>query len=302
MNMEINIGGIKMKNPVMPASGIFGYAKEYDGLVELNRLGAIVTKSITVEPREGAPQPCLCETSSGLINCIRLQNPGIEIFLAQKMPFLKTLKPSIIVSIAGNTIKEYVKLAKILSQEEGIAGLEINISCPNTQEGGILFGQDPKIAFEVISAVRVSTSLPIITKLTPNVTDIVSIARAAVEGGTNVLSLINTLRARAKIRNGPHAGCWIQGGLSGPAIKPIALSMVKEVAQANLGVPIIGMGGIMCLEDALDFFEAGATAIAIGTATFANPKIMEEVILGLEKYLQGQGIKGTNEIVGAALK
>lgn len=302
MNLAVNIGGIWIKNPVMPASGTFGYAWEYKDLVDLNRLGAIVTKGITLEPRNGSPQPRLCETPAGLINRIGLQNPGVEKFISEKMPFLRTLEPPIIVNICGNTIEEYVELAQMLDRVEGISGLEINISCPNTEKGGICFGQDPEIAFAVVSKVRGATSLPLITKLTPNVTSIVPIAQAAVKAGTNALSLINTLKAKAQIRSDPHAGMWIEGGLSGPAIRPIAVRMVSEVAEANLGVPIIGMGGITCPEDAREFFANGANAVAIGTATFINPNTMEEVIKGLEEFLEKEGIEDINQLVGTALK
>lgn len=302
MNLAVNIGGIWMKNPVMPASGTFGYAWEYKDLVDLNRLGAIVTKGITLEPRQGSPQPRIYETPAGLINRIGLQNPGVEKFIAEKMPFLKTLEPPIIVNICGNTIEEYVSLAQILDKVEGITGLEINISCPNTDKGGIYFGQDPQIAFEVVSKVRGATSLPLITKLTPNVTSIVLIAQAAVKAGTNALSLINTLKAKAQIRSGPHAGMWIQGGLSGPAIRPLAVRMVSEVAEASLGVPIIGIGGIINIEDALELLKVGASAIQIGTATFRNPKTMEEVIKGLREFLEKEGIKDINDLIGEILK
>lgn len=289
MKLAVNIGGIRMKNRVMPASGTFGYGEEYSDLVNLERLGAIVSKGITLEPRLGAPPPRIQEVTGGMINRIGLQNPGVEVFIKEKLPFLRQFATPVIVNINGETIENYERLAQRLDGVEYIDGLEINISCPNVAKGGMAFGQDAKVVFEVVSRVRQATSLPLITKLTPNVADIVSIAKATVDAGTDSLSLINTVKGRVKITKGPHAGQWLQGGLSGPVIKPIALSMVSEVVQANLGVPVIGMGGIMNIQDALEFLEAGANAIAIGTATFINPNTMEEVITGLEKVYAGEG-------------
>ena len=300
INLSVNIAGISMKNPVMPASGTFGYGEEYSQLIDISRLGAVVTKGTTFNPREGNPQPRIYETASGIINCIGLQNPGIEEVIREKIPFLRQFGVPIIVNIAGETIEEYEYLVKRLDQASSkgnIAGLEVNVSCPNIKEGGMAFGQDPKILSKLIGKVRKKTSLPLIVKLTPNVTDITSIAQSAVEAGADALSLINTIKARAKIRRGPQVGKWIEGGFSGPAIKPIALRMVSEVAKANLGVPIIGIGGIMNTEDALDFFEVGATAIAIGTANFINPKVMEEMIKGLKKYLIDNKITDINHLI-----
>ncbi|MDD5627322.1 MAG: dihydroorotate dehydrogenase [Patescibacteria group bacterium] len=296
VNLTVNIGDIELKNPVMPASGTFGYGKEFTDLVDLNTLGAIITKGITLEPRDGADQPRLCEIPQGMINRIGLQNPGVKKFVAEKMPFLRTLKPPIIVNICGSTVEEYQKLAKILDVVEGIAAIEINISCPNTERGGMAFGQNPRTAFEVVSAVREATSLPLITKLTPAVASIVQIAEAAAEAGTNALSAINTIPALGFVN-----GKIILGGQSGPSIKPIALRFIYELARAKLGVPLIGCGGIMTWQDAVEFLIVGAQAVEIGTATFTNSKTMEEVIKGLENYLQEQGIKDINEIIGTAL-
>ena len=296
VDLAVNIGGIELKNPVMPASGTFGYGEEFTNLVNLNTLGAIITKGITLEPRDGADQPRLCEIPQGMINRIGLQNPGVKKFIAEKMPFLRTLKLPVIVNICGSTVEEYQKLAKILDTVEGIAAVEINISCPNTKEGGMLFGQDPRLAFKVVSAVRKTTSLPIITKLTPAVTSIVQIAEAAVKAGTNALSAINTMPALSFVN-----GQIMLGGQSGPSIRPIALRFIYELARAKLGVPLIGCGGIMTWQDVVEFLMVGAQAVEIGTATFTNLKAMEEVIQGLENYLQKQGIKDINEIIGTAL-
>lgn len=295
VDLSVNIAGIPMKNPVMPASGTFGYGEEFSKLINVSQLGAVITKGTTLKPRKGNPQPRSCETASGMINCIGLQNPGIEAVIQDKIPFLQRFGVPIIINIAGGTIEEYIQIAQKLEEAEGVNSpdmVEINISCPNVQEGGMAFGQDPKITLEVVNRVRNTTSLPLIVKLTPNVTDIVSIAEAAVKGGADALSLINTVKARAKIKGGPQKGEWIKGGLSGPAIKPVAIRMVGEVAEAGLGVPIIGMGGIMNTEDALDFFEAGAVAIAIGTANLLNFNVMKEVINGLRKHLEANGSLG----------
>jgi len=287
-DLSVEIAGIRMRNPIMPASGCFGYGREMSQFFDLSKLGAVVTKGTTLEPREGNDPPRMCETRAGIINYIGLQNPGIDAVITEEMLFLRQYEVPVIVNISGTTVEEYVQIAQKLDQAEGTAkpeGIEINISCPNVERGGMAFGQDPLSAFEIVREVDKVTSLPLVVKLTPNVTDIVLIAQSVVEAGADVLSLINTLKARAKIRRGPHEGKWIVGGLSGPAIKPVALQKVFEVAQANLGVPIIGMGGISCLEDVLDFLAAGADAVAIGTANFINPNIMVELIEELEGHL-----------------
>lgn len=277
---EIEIAGIKMKNPVMPAAGTFGYGQEYADLVDLNKLGAIVTKGITLKPRQGNTQPRIYETTAGMINRIGLQNPGVEAVITEKLPYLRQFDTPVIINIAAESPEEFGLLAQKLDEVDGVAGLEVNISCPNVQ--GILFGAYMTSTYEVVKAVRRNTGLPLIIKLTPNTTDIVRIAKAAVRAGADAISLINTLKARAKILSGPQKGQWIIGGLSGPAIKPIAMEMVSQVAQV-VRVPIIGMGGIMDGQDALDFFEAGAAAIAVGTANFRNPKVMIEIIEQIKK-------------------
>lgn len=291
INLTVDIGGIKMKNPVMVASGTFGYGEEYGDLVDLNRLGAIVTKGITLKPKEGNPPPRIVETPSGMLNAIGLENVGVETFIEEKIPYLEGLDVALIVNINGEDIEEYVELARILDGVNGVAGLEANISCPNVAAGGMLFGQDPTTTYEVVSRVRKVTKLPLIAKLTPNVTDVTIIAKEAERAGADALSLINTVLGMAidveakkpKLAN-------TTGGLSGPAIKPVALRMVWQVAQV-VNIPIIGQGGIMTTEDALEFIIAGAKAVAIGTANFVNPRASIEIIEGIEKYMIENGVR-----------
>jgi len=277
-----------MENPIMPASGCFGYGEEMAQFFDLSLLGAVVTKGTTLEPREGNDPPRMIETRAGIINFIGLQNPGIEVVIREKMPFLRKFDVPVVANIAGRTIDDYVNVVRIIERAADWCkpdAIEVNISCPNVKKGGMAFGQDPDVAAELVACVRKTTSISLIVKLTPNVTDIVAVARAVVQAGANALSLINTLKSRAKIWRGPSADKWVVGGLSGPAIRPIAVQKVFEVAEAKLGVPIIGMGGIQFLEDALEFFEAGADAIAIGTANFVNPMVMPELIKALEGYM-----------------
>jgi dihydroorotate dehydrogenase (NAD+) catalytic subunit len=294
--LEVNIGSIKMQNPVMVASGTFGYGEEYSELVDINKLGAVVTKTITLEPREGNPPPRMIETPSGMINSIGLQNVGVEEFVDKKLPFLKKFKARIIVSIAGNTVEEYAQLASILDKEK-IDGIELNISCPNVMHAGgkTLFAQDAAITDELVHKARKATSLPLIIKLSPNVTDIVEIAVRAEDAGADALSLVNTFQAMAvKINNGGVSKI-ITGGLSGPAIKPIALRMVWEVAH-NVEIPVIGMGGIMDVEDAIEFLIAGASAVAVGTAMFINPQAPVKIIAGIEEYLRKNKLGSVREL------
>ena len=296
VNLSVEIAGIKMQNPVMPASGTLGYGEEYAGLVNISKLGAVVTKGVTVKPREGNPQPRIWETPAGMINNIGLENPGLDIVIKEKIPFLSQFGVPIIVNICGERMRDYIILAAKLNLVEEVSGLEVNISCPNVKKGGMSFGQDPKITGKLIGELRDITDLPLIVKLTPNVTDIVSVAKAAINAGADAISLINTVRARAKIRSGPHNGKWIIGGLSGPCVKPVALQKIAEIREAGLDIPIVGMGGITNLQDALEFFEAGVDAIAVGTATFVNPKTMEGIIHGLEKYMKDQKITSLDEL------
>lgn len=281
VNLGVDIGGIWMKNPVMPAAGTFGYGQEYAGwAVDLEALGAIVTKGIKLEPVAGNPQPRINETIAGMVNSIGLQGPGVSRFIAEKMPFLRGLGVPVIVNINGTSIAEYVELAQILTEVAGIAGLEVNISCPNVKQG-LLFGQNPDLTRGLIAAIRQVTNLSLIVKLTPNVTDIVAVGQAAVDAGANALCAVNTFKALSSVN-----GQILLGGQSGPAIKDMALRYVYDLAQAKLGVPIVGVGGIMTWQDAWEFLRYGAQAVQIGTANFRNPKTIMEVIQGLENHCQ----------------
>jgi dihydroorotate dehydrogenase (NAD+) catalytic subunit len=300
--LEVEVGGIRMKNPVMTASGTFGYGEEFSPFIDLDKLGAIVLKGITLKPKRGNPPPRIIETSSGILNAIGLQNVGVEVLINKKLPYLQKFTTPIIINISGDTIEEYVELARKLdniSQEKGIAGLEINISCPNVQKGGIVWGTEAQLTYKVVNNIRKVTTLPLIVKLSPNVTDIKVIAVAAEEAGADVLSLINTLVGMAvdvSLRRPKLAN--ISGGLSGPAVKPVALWMVWQVFQ-TVNIPIIGMGGIMKAQDALEFIIAGARAVSIGTANLVNPKAAIEIIKGIEEYLVENKIKDINELVGS---
>jgi dihydroorotate dehydrogenase (NAD+) catalytic subunit len=297
-DLKVNIGAIELQNPVMTASGTFGYAREFEGLVDLNRLGAIIVKGLSLEPTKGNPPPRIVETPCGMLNAIGLENVGIDVFVKEKLPFLQTLFPPIFANIYGTSIEAYAELAARVDELEAIGGVEVNISCPNVKAGGIAFGADPNSAFKVVKAVRKKTSKQLIVKLSPNVTDITIIARSAEEAGADALSLINTITGmaidietrRPKIAN-------ITGGLSGPAIKPVALRMVWQVAQAAQ-IPVVGIGGIMTAVDALEFLIAGATAVQIGTANFTNPRTTLEIIGGIEKFLSQNKIDRVADIIG----
>jgi dihydroorotate dehydrogenase (NAD+) catalytic subunit len=296
--MTVNLGQLKLKNPVMTASGTFGYGEEYAGYVDLNKLGAIVVKGLSLKPRLGNPPPRIMETTGGMLNAVGLQNIGVDAFIEEKLPFLRKYAVAVIANIYGETYDEYKKVAKILSSAKGVHALEVNISCPNVKNGGVIFGSDPKIAARVTRTVKDETSLPVIVKLTPNVTDIAVIAEAVEKAGADAISLINTLTGMAidlKTRK-PHLRN-ITGGLSGPAIKPIALRMVWEVVQ-RVSVPVIGIGGIMTAKDALEFLILGAQAVQIGTANFINPHATMEIIEGIKDYLTVNKIKDVNDIIG----
>lgn len=298
-SLKVEIAGLTLQNPVMPASGTFGFGAEYAPFVDLNRLGAIVVKTITLHPTLGNPPSRLMETYSGLLNSVGLQNLGLNKFLQEKLPYLRRFTPPLIVSIAGRTIDEYTELAARLSAEAGVKALEVNISCPNVKEGGIIFGTVPDMAARVTAAIKEQTNLPVIVKLTPNVTDITEIAKAVVDAGADALSLINTLQGMAiDIETRRPALGNIIGGLSGPAIKPVALCAVWRVARV-VKVPVIGMGGIMTVSDAIEFMLAGATAVAVGTASLVKPGVLMEIIEGLEEYVAAQEIKDIRELVGA---
>ncbi len=297
-NLSVNIGGLQLQNPVMTASGTFGYAREFDHLVDLNRIGGIIVKGLSLTPTKGNPPPRIVETPCGMLNAIGLENVGIEAFVEEKLPFLKRLTPPIIANIYGTLEEEYVQLAARIETVEAIAAIEVNISCPNVKAGGMVFGVDPKAAFRVVRGVRDQTTKPLIVKLSPNVTDITEIALAAQEAGADCLSLINTITAmvvdietrRPRLAN-------ITGGLSGPAIKPVAVRMVWQVSQVAK-VPVIGIGGIMKAEDALEFLIAGASAVQVGTANFINPSVTTDVIDGLETFLDERNIASISDIIG----
>ena len=281
----------------MPASGTFGSGQEYSEFIDLNRLGAIVTKGVSINPWEGNPSPRIMETSSGMINAIGLQNPGVDIFIKRDIPFLKKFDTRIIVNVCGNSVSDYLKVVERLS-EQAVDMLEINISCPNVEHGGIAFGQEPKMVEHITKEVKKTTHLPISMKLTPNVTDITEIAKAAEYGGADALSLINTITGmRIDVKKKTFSVANKTGGLSGAAIKPIALRMVYQVCKA-VHIPVIGMGGVTTTEDALEFIMAGATGIAVGTANFRNPYVMLEIIDGLQKYMEENNVEDLQEIRG----
>ncbi len=295
--LAVDIAGIRMKTPVMTASGTFGSGPEYDDFVDLNKIGAIVVKGTTLAPRDGNKGRRIAETPAGMLNCIGLENPGVDGFVGRILPGLARYDVPIIVNIAGFTVDEFAELAARLSVP-GVAGLELNISCPNVKEGGIAWGIDCASAAAVVKAVRRNTKLPVITKLSPNVTDIVSIAKAAEDAGSDAVSLINTLLGMAidvhKWR--PVLGN-VTGGLSGPAIKPVALRMVWQVARA-VKCPVVGLGGIMTANDAIEFLLAGASAVAVGTANFVNPRASVEIADGIRDYLVERGLKSVKDLVG----
>jgi dihydroorotate dehydrogenase (NAD+) catalytic subunit len=298
-DMRVNIGALQLRNPVMTASGTFGYGEEFASLVNLPRLGAIIVKGISLEPRSGNPPPRIAETPAGMLNAIGLENVGLERFVTEKLPFLQNIGTPVIANILGNTVDDYRQLAVRLNEVDKVAAVEVNISCPNVKEGGVAFGTDPKMAHAVTAAVRDNYQGPVIVKLSPNVTDITVLARAVEEAGADAVSLINTVlgmaidieTCRPKLAN-------IVGGLSGPAIKPIALRMVWQVA-ISVKIPVIGIGGISTPEDAIEFLLAGASAIQVGTANFINPKATEEIIHGIGAYLQAKNIKSVNDLIGS---
>jgi len=300
MDISVTIGDLELKNPVMTASGTFGYGEEYAEFLDLSRLGAVVVKGLSLMPKEGNPPPRIVETASGMLNAIGLQNIGIERFVHEKVPFLRTYDTQIIVNFFGDSIDEYVAAAERLSAVDGIHGLEMNISCPNKQAGWCIFGTDPRVTSQVVGAVRKATRLPLIVKLSPNVTDISRMARVAVDAGADALSVINTLTGMAiDIRTRKPKLANRTGGLSGPAIKPVAVRMVYEVYKA-VNVPIIGMGGIMNAEDALEFIIAGASAVAVGTANFIHPTVSVDIIDGITAFLAQEHIADISSLRGTA--
>jgi len=297
MNTSITIAGVLFKNPVMTASGTFGSGMEYGEFVDLNRLGAVVTKGVANAPWPGNPVPRIVEVDSGMMNAIGLQNPGIDLFIKRDIPFLQQFDTVKIVNVCGRSVEDYCDVVERLA-DQPVDLLEINISCPNVKEGGIAFGQDPKAVEQITAEVKKRAKQPVIMKLSPNVTDITVMAKAAQAGGADALSMINTLTGmKIDIHRRTFALANKTGGLSGPAVKPVAVRMVYQAAQA-VNIPIIGMGGIMTAEDALEFIMAGATGIAVGTANFVNPYATVEIIEGIETFMKEQGVQDIQELIG----
>ncbi|MCP4744974.1 MAG: dihydroorotate dehydrogenase [Desulfobacteraceae bacterium] len=297
-DLSVNIGGLELKNPVLTASGTFGYAKEFETIFDLNRLGGIIVKGLSLMPSKGNAPPRIVETSCGMLNAIGLENAGLDAFISDKLPFLKNLKTPVLANIYGTGIEAYAELAARLNDIEGISAIEVNISCPNVKEGGIAFGANASTAGKVTEAVRKNYQGPLIVKLSPNVTDITCIAKSVQDSGADAVSLINTITAMAvDIHTRRPKLANITGGLSGPAIKPVAVRMVWQTAQA-INIPIIGVGGIMTAGDALEFIIAGASAVQVGTANFVNPLAAIEIIEGIEAYLAQQSLTSVRSLIG----
>ena len=297
-NTKVTLAGVELKNPVMTASGTFGFGAEYSEFYDLSALGAVVTKGVANVPWPGNPTPRIAETASGMLNAIGLQNPGIDVFVQRDIPYLRKFDTKIVVNVCGKTVEDYCRVVERLAPEP-VDLLEINVSCPNVKEGGIAFGQDPHALEEITKEVKKHAKQPIIMKLSPNVTDIAEMARAAEAGGADALSLINTLTGmKIDIYKKSFALANRTGGLSGPAIKPVAVRMVYQTAQA-VKLPVIGMGGICTAEDALEFILAGATAVSVGTANFADPYAAKDVAEGIERYMDQQGVEDIRELIGA---
>ncbi len=298
-SLAVEIAGIRMKNPVMPASGTFGYGEEFAPFLDLEGIGAIVTKGLSLRPKAGNPTPRIAETVSGMLNAIGLQNVGVDAFVKHKLPYLREINTPVIVNFFGNTLEEYAEVARRLSDIPEVAGVELNISCPNVKQGGIVFGTDPRAAAEVVKEVRRALAKPLIVKLSPNVTDITVIARAAEEAGADAISCINTLTGMAvDIRTRRPRIANRTGGLSGPAIRPVAVRMVHQVVQA-VKIPVIGIGGIMTAADALEFLIVGATAVQVGTANFVDPGAMGEIVAGIERFCVEEKIGDIRELIGS---
>jgi dihydroorotate dehydrogenase (NAD+) catalytic subunit len=298
LNTKINIAGVEFKNPVMTASGTFGSGMEYSEFVDLNCLGAVVTKGVANIPWEGNPTPRVCETYGGMLNAIGLQNPGIDVFIERDIPFLKQFDTKIIVNVCGRSIADYVEVVEKLG-EQPVDMLEINVSCPNVQHGGIAFGQNPKCLYDITKEIKAKAKQPIIMKLSPNVTDITEMARAAEAAGSDALSLINTITGmKIDIHKRKFALANRTGGLSGPAIKPVAVRMVYQVAN-TVKIPIIGMGGVSNAEDVIEFMLAGATGVAVGAMNFVNPYTTAEAVKGIEDYMRQYNIENLSDIIGS---
>lgn len=300
--LEVNLPGLNLKNPIMPASGCFGFGKEFGGLYDLSKLGAIMIKATTVEPRFGNPTPRVAETSAGMLNAIGLQNPGLEKVLSEELPWLEKFDVPIIANVAGSTEEDYVEVARRISTASNVHALELNISCPNVKTGGIAFGTIPEVARNLTAMVKEVSEVPVYVKLSPNVTNIVEMAKAVEAGGADGLTMINTLLGmRLNLKTGRPILANRTGGLSGPAIKPVAIRMVYEVSQA-VSLPIIGMGGIESAEDVLEFFYAGASAVAVGTANFVDPFVCPKIIQDLPELLDKYGFDHVSECTGRSWK
>ena len=298
-NLSVNVAGMALRNPIMTASGTFGYGEEFSQYVNLNTLGGIVTKVLSLRPRAGNPMPRIVETPGGMLNAIGLQNVGIDAFIEKKLPFLRTVDTLCVANFFGDTVDEYAEMARRLNELPEVAALEMNISCPNVKQGGIVFGSDPACAAGVVAACRAATSKPLIVKLSPNVTDVVAMAKACADAGADALSLINTLIGMAiDINTRRPVLANVTGGLSGPAIKPVALRMVLQVARA-VKLPIIGIGGIMSATDVIEFMLAGASAVQIGTASFITPGIAEQIVQDLQAWMVANKVQDINSLIGA---
>ncbi len=299
MNTQVTIAGVTFKNPVMTASGTFGSGMEYSEFVDLNRLGAVVTKGVANVPWPGNPTPRVAEVYGGMLNAIGLQNPGVDVMIERDLPFLADFDTKVIVNVCGKSVQDYVDVVERLSDQPTVHMLEINVSCPNVKEGGIAFGQDPKALFEITQELKKHAKQPIIMKLSPNVTSIAEMAKAAEAAGSDAISLINTITGmKIDIYKKTFAIANKTGGMSGPAIKPVAVRMVYEASHA-VKIPVIGMGGIATAEDAIEFMLAGATGVAVGAMNFHNPYATVEVVEGIERYMQEQGVEDINELIGA---
>ena len=298
-DLSVNVGALRLSNPILAASGTFGYGVEFAHLVDLNRLGGFVVKGLSLEPIAGAPAPRLCETASGMLNAVGLQNVGVRAFVEEKLPALRRYRTAVIANVFGCTVEEYVAVIRILEQAEGLAGYELNISCPNTAHGGIQFGSDPMMVFEVVNAAREAASRPLWVKLSPNVTDIGAIAKAAERAGADALTVANTYQAMSiDVRTRRSRLGRITGGLSGPAIKPITLRLVYE-AQRAVKIPIIGLGGIERADDVLEYIIAGASAVQVGTANFSQPAACEDLLDQLERCCRSNKINNISELIGS---
>ena len=298
-DLRVNVGSLELQNPVMTASGTFGYAREFETLVNLHRLGAVVVKGISLSPRAGNPPPRIVETACGMLNAIGLQNVGVTRFIEEKMTYLRGINVPVIVNILGDSVEEYREITRRLADTEGIAALEVNISCPNVKKGGVAFGNDPRMAAAVTTAVKEVSSVPVMVKLSPNVSDVTEVARAVEDGGADSVSLINTLIGMAiDLERRKPVLANVIGGLSGPAVKPVALRMVYQVAQV-VSIPVIGIGGIDCTEDALEFMLAGASAIQVGTANFINPRVSEDIVEGISAWVKKNRLDSIRDLIGA---